>query len=631
MASRFSISAVFKGVDKISRPVSRMGNRISQFTRRSEKHVKRLGKSFKKLGGVISKTAKTAAIVGVGALSLALVDAGKQAITFEQTMVNAATKFGPEVQKGTNEFKLLSEAARKTGKETEFTANQSAKALNLLGLAGFNLRQSISALPGVVDLATAAELDLAEATEIATKTLGIFQLKTKDPIQLDKNLTRVNDVLAKTATSTSTTIQQLFEAISEAGPIAKTAGISMETLAATIGSISEAETGGKAGTSMKNIITRITAPVAEGLRVLKKLGLRAKKDKKGNFDLLKFMGELEGKLKGFDKIQKTAILNKIFGKIPLAAVSVLFAKTAKEVGVLETSLENANGTSKKMAATMRDTMQGRINSLISAFEGLQLTVFGLQDGAMSGLIDKSIEMVRAFDQAIFKNRELGNGIVTDIINTVTGAAKVVGILIAGFVLLKTAVLVQQTILLGYGAAILFIKGLMIAWKVVVIAFTAAQWLLNIALNANPIGLFVAGIGLLIAAGALLLTFWEPITDFFVGMWDKIGNAFSTGINFVMGIIKPFQDAFSGIGGLFEKFGIVFGGEKKDEETRGGATLNGQAPQVISPQERISKSIEQQISESKSTLTIKDESGRAELKEGKRSNGVNIRLATSGGF
>ena len=673
MASRFSISAVFKGIDKISQPVSRMANRIKKFTRRSDRHIKKLGKSFRGLGKTIGKVTKTAAIVGVGALSFALIDAGKNAVSFEQTMVNAAAKFGPEIQKGTREFKLLSEAARKTGKETEFTAVQSAQALNFLAMAGFNARQSIAALPGVVDLATAAQVDLATATDIATDTLGAMGLATKDPIQLAKNLARVNDVLAKTTTTANTNMEQMFEAIVAGGADFTAAGQSIESFAALVGIMaSNGKKGEAAGTALRNVMVRLAAPSKEAGTLIRRLGIRTA-DQAGNFrDVVDILADVEKSVKGMGSAQRTATISTIFGLRAQGAINILLKAGSKNINDYRKQLLGAEGASKVMATTMRDTLQGQINSLISAFEGLGITVFTLNNGAFSKFIDKGVDIIRTIEKAIAANEDLGESIFSDIISTMFNAAKAVGILIAGFLFLKTVILVQQAVMLGFGAvmgivkvvmfaysiamksntiaagvnfiAMLALKGLFLAWKVVLFAVTAAQWLFNIALNANPIGLIVVAVGLLIAAGAALIIFWEPISDFFVGMWDSISNAFSNGIGFVMGLIEPFLKTISGIKSLAAKFGMVFSKEEKTTAApkTGIDFKNIDFPgrkeeeepepfQMVSPAERVSRSIEETTSESKSTLTIRDETGRAELQEGQKNRGVKLKLATSGGF
>ncbi|MDN4693181.1 hypothetical protein QYZ44_17725 [Vibrio parahaemolyticus] len=43
--------------------------------------------------------------------------------------------------------------------------------------------------------------------------------------------------------------------------------------------------------------------------------------------------------------------------------------------------------------------------------------------------------------------------------------------------------------------------------------TGAQWALNTAMMANPIGLVIAGVMALIAVVALVVKYWEPISGF----------------------------------------------------------------------------------------------------------------------
>ena len=53
------------------------------------------------------------------------------------------------------------------------------------------------------------------------------------------------------------------------------------------------------------------------------------------------------------------------------------------------------------------------------------------------------------------------------------------------------------------------------------------------------------------------------------------------------------------------------------------------PQVAGPQQRVSKSIQENNNNSNATVTIKDESGRASVSDGKLGN--SIRLQNSGAF
>lgn len=74
---------------------------------------------------------------------------------------------------------------------------------------------------------------------------------------------------------------------------------------------------------------------------------------------------------------------------------------------------------------------------------------------------------------------------------------------------------------GYTTAIqIMTKG----WKsleIVQKAVTAAQWLMNAAMNANPIGLIIAGVVALVAAFVMLWKKSESFRNFWLGLWEKI--------------------------------------------------------------------------------------------------------------
>lgn len=68
---------------------------------------------------------------------------------------------------------------------------------------------------------------------------------------------------------------------------------------------------------------------------------------------------------------------------------------------------------------------------------------------------------------------------------------------------------------------IFFVGLMKKWQIATKLMAAAQWLLNIALNANPIGLLVIGIIALVSWGYVLYKSWEPFRNLIDGIADKI--------------------------------------------------------------------------------------------------------------
>ncbi len=96
----------------------------------------------------------------------------------------------------------------------------------------------------------------------------------------------------------------------------------------------------------------------------------------------------------------------------------------------------------------------------------------------------------------------------------------------------------------YNMALVKSTAAQIAQNVATKAAAAGQWLLNAALNANPIGIVVVAVGALVAAFIVLWNTCKPFRDFWIGMWDGMKSAFGTFINFVTGGINTVLSALN---------------------------------------------------------------------------------------
>lgn len=115
-----------------------------------------------------------------------------------------------------------------------------------------------------------------------------------------------------------------------------------------------------------------------------------------------------------------------------------------------------------------------------------------------------------------------------------------------------------------------------AYKLVTEGATIAQWAMNVAMNANPIGIVVAAIAGLVAAFVTLWHKSEAFRNFWIGLWEGIKDAFSvvadwfkenwkTLILFLMnpiaGLFKYFYDHFEGfrefVNGFIESIKTFF--------------------------------------------------------------------------
>lgn len=111
-------------------------------------------------------------------------------------------------------------------------------------------------------------------------------------------------------------------------------------------------------------------------------------------------------------------------------------------------------------------------------------------------------------------------------------------LIAGIVGIGAAFATFKVVSLIQGI-VSALKGMSIAQA----AVTAAQWLMNIAMNANPIGLIIAAIAGLVAAFLWLWNNCEGFRNFWIGLWDSILAAVGPVLD---SIVQWFKDAWAWI-------------------------------------------------------------------------------------
>lgn len=580
MAGKFEVSTIFKGIDKISRPVSRMQQSVRGFTRNTERNLKRVTRQLDRMQRGFADVGRKSAI-GVAVASAAFARASTAGIDFEQTLVNAAAKFPGEIKKGTDGFNALAEAAKTTGKTTEFSATQSAEALNFLAMAGFNSEQAIASLNGVVDLATAGSVDLGTAADIASDSLGAFNLMTKDSAELQRNLARVNDVLAKTTTSANTTMETMFETIKDGAPVATAAGASIETFAALTGVLANAGIKGtRAGTTLKNMFLSIQAPSNKAASIFQRLGV-ATQDASGNMlDVFDVLEQLNKGMTGLGDAQRAAALEGIFGKIPIAGVNNLLNAGADNLRAYRKQLEGATGASSEMAAMMRDTTQGSLNSLNSAIEGVSITMFGMTGGPMKEAIDKTTEWVRANGDLIAQNVGAFFLKIVNNLDSIISTAKGIAIVVAAL------------------------------WAFNGVAKTVAStmMLVNAVMLMNPIVLIVAGVVALVAAFVALVYWIDDVIEGFENMAPALQLAY-----------YPLKKLLDGIKYIKDNFHVVtdaansaasFLGFGNDEEQNAPDGFTGAT--VSSPQERTAALIQETTVNNNGELVIRDETGRAQL-------------------
>lgn len=574
MPADFAVSTAFKAIDKTSKVLKTIARNTKATTAKMSAAFQKLERKTAIFGGRFKDAFKTGiAVAGIATLTLAMQQGIRTGLDFEQTVVNASAKFGSAARPGTQAFKNLEAAARDVGATTEFTASQAAEGLNFLALAGFNANQSIAALPQVVDLATAAQVDLATASDIATDTLGAMGLATKNTAQLTENLARVNDVLAKTTTTANTNMTQLFEAITEGGPVATTAGASLEQFAALAGKLADAGIkGGRAGTTLKNVFIRLSAPTSQAAKALASLGVQTK-DARGNLrDVTRVLDDINAATAKLGTAEKAEVLNAIFGKIPIAGVNILLAQGGEALRDYQRTLEGAAGASQDMAAVMRSTTSAAVKTLKSAIEGLGLTIFEQIQPAFTAAVKGLTNFVGGWAQFL----KMHPGIVSLLVTIAKIAAPVLAV----------------TAAIG--------------------ALNAAIVLFNIIMAANPIGLIVIGITAAIAAIIVFRKQLLAVGAVIVGVM----------LTPLLAVLKVFS-LIPGLGFLGKAVDTVSSGLRNviTEGFSGEADKAG--PEIKTPAIATARQISETRSERTSRVIIEDGTGRARQVDNDRGGPVEL--------
>ena len=322
----------------------------------------------------------TLPILGLGAVAV------KVSADFQTSMLQVQAVSGATG----DQFEALSEQAKELGRTTQFSASQAADGMGFLAMAGFEVQEILDAMPGVLNLAAAGNLDLAQAADIASNVLSGYALQASE-------IGRVNDVMAQTFTSTNTSLAQLGEAFKFVAPVAQSAGLELEEVNAALGLLGNAGIqGSMAGTTLRGAIAKLNKPSEEAAGALDRLGISV-------FDS-------EGQMRPFvDLVEQfeTAGLNTadamtIFGLRAGPGFQALVSQGSAALEDLTAANRRAGGEIEAINEELGLT-ETQLADLTAAFDATQSSVqdagFNLDEtsAALGGLINEEFTATEATD------------------------------------------------------------------------------------------------------------------------------------------------------------------------------------------------------------------------------------------
>lgn len=447
----------------------------------------------------------------------------------------------------------LTATARELGEKTMFSATQAGEAMTYLGMAGWNSQQIIAGMPGLLNLAAASGTDLARTADIVSDDLTAFGLGAE-------HAGHMADVFAKTSTKTNTNVEMLGETMKYAAPVAHAFGASLEETAALTGIM--ANSGIKAsaaGTALRSGFLRLAGTSAKSTKAIEEMGLSlseataqqeearaalaslgiAMDDTNGPRKMGAIVRDLADKTNDMSKEQKLATLATIFGTNAASAWVAVIDQGPDALDQLTKELENSDGAAAAMAETMQNNARGAMVRLQSASESVAISIGSTMLPTLAELGDSLANEAAYVSKVASEHPELTEAIIKT-------SFAVMGMVIA----YKTIRAVYYSVMAAHAAYKLMMeservatmrnviasgihRASMIASSIAMYATAAAQWALNAAMSANPIGLVIISIVALIAAFVWLGTHFQAVSEFCTSMWESPTAAI---IAFMMGPI-----------------------------------------------------------------------------------------------
>ena len=487
MAGRFSVDAVFKAIDRMTRPIAKMQRGIDRFARTTTRRVVAVDRAMSRVAGTMGRVGFGAA-AGATAAGFALNKLIQSGADFQQGMANVAAVSGASDAA----LAALTARAKELGATTQFTGTQVAGAMESMARSGYTAEQIITGVGGILSAAAADGADLestAEAVMKAMKGLGLGP----------ERMQGFADMMAKASASTASSIGSISESMKNFGPVARQLGVPVESAIAQLALLQDAGLdASQAGTALAASYSKLAAPVGATQKALQRLGI-AVAATAGNMkapDLL--LSEILRSTDGITgNVGKMAAISQLVGlESQKALLNIAAAAKDGKLDALTKDLASAAGFADQLAKKRMNTFRGDMLLLESAIDGVKVALFEAESGPLRDLVQRMTKWVEAnkdlikskvvdfIDRAIPVITNFASGVAQgfrEVMPIVRGAANVLGKLFGDGTGAKNAQSWGRNItrlVFAFGGLYLGVKaarGITLAYEGVVWLASAAKW------------------------------------------------------------------------------------------------------------------------------------------------------------
>lgn len=324
------------------------------------------------------------AAVGAGMTAVVKVGAAFESEMSKVSAISGAT--GDELQS-------LTDKAKEMGAKTKFSATESAQAMEYMAMAGWKTADMLNGIEGIMNLAAASGENLATTSDIVTDALTAFGLSAQDS-------THFADVLAAASSNANTNVSMMGETFKYVAPVAGALGFSVEDCGVAIGLMANSGIkAGQAGTSLRQMLSRLTKPTKEVQTAMDTLGLSLT-DSVGNVKSLDtVMSDLRSGFSGLSKAEQTQIATSLAEQEAMSGLLAIVNASDEDFNKLKDSIYNADGAAAEMAATMQDNLAGQITILKSGLEGLGISIYESVEVPLKNLASVGVKAISDLNEA----------------------------------------------------------------------------------------------------------------------------------------------------------------------------------------------------------------------------------------
>ena len=540
MAAGITIPSIFIAKDKFTGVVKKMTMSVKKFGKTGvaamQRFDKKVNSSFDKLGRVGKLV--------VGAGLIAGLNASVQAsMRFEKAMSNVATLVDTNVE----DIGKMGDEVMKLSQKIPKPVEELTESLYSIRSAGISAEDAMGALENAGKLSVSGLSTTAEATDILTSAMNAFAsegLSTEE----------ISNILFKTVKAGKTDISKLAQAFGANAGIIQSAGVKLADFQAATAALTTTGTpAAQVQNQLRSAIVKLKKPTAEMTQIFKALGVSSDKD------LIQKFGTLGGAFEAIDSKAGQMGINmaKAWGSSEAlaASTSLLGAQSSAYVSTLA-DMQSGTNEIDKAFKKQSDTAASQAQLAKNNMEALSITFGNLLVPIMNKAIETFVPLIQKITTFIKKNKW--------VIKVLVGV-------VGGFFLLKAALIGAKIATTAYsiamgisaartGAMSIAMKGNVIAqgaFKAAMFAgviatkvMTAAQWLLNVALNANPIGLIIIGIVALIAVVALIIKYYDD--------WGAALSMLLGPFGLIISIIQSFRRNWEMVKEAFAEGGLLEG-------------------------------------------------------------------------